>query len=126
MRNNSSGFTLIEILVVVIVIGILVAVIVPGMTSGRNITNDASVQAALINAGQAQERYALKYNSYYRTGSPESLTEFGLDDAPNVTFNFVSADVSTYCIQAHHSADPSEVFSIVPGENVRGVTCAAR
>jgi|SRR5690625_2168440 len=126
MRKSVHGVTLVELLVVIIVIGILFAVVTPGIRSGGDITDDASVQAALINAGQAQERYALKYNTYYRNGSPENLEAFGLGETPNVSFSFVSADASTYCMQAHHSSDPGSLFSLVPGENVLGVPCSAR
>ena len=43
MKNNISGFTLIEILIVVVILGILGAVVVPNIIS---ITDKARVHAA--------------------------------------------------------------------------------
>ncbi len=46
-RSSLAGFTLIEILMIVMILGILAAIIVPQFSSATQQTNDASVQRTL-------------------------------------------------------------------------------
>ena len=47
IRTACAGFTLIEILIVVVLLGILAAIIMPQFTNATQQTNDASVQQTL-------------------------------------------------------------------------------
>ena len=49
-RENEEGFTLIELMVVVLIIAILLAIAIPTFLGARNRANDRAAQASLRNA----------------------------------------------------------------------------
>ena len=64
MRKNNSGFTLVEIMIVVLIIALLSAIAIPNILRARVNAHDASAQAALKAIGTSMETY-LATNSVY-------------------------------------------------------------
>lgn len=62
--KNSAGFTIVEMMVVVAVIGILVAVIIPNINQGSAQARDAERRAMVSTMGAAIELYKDKYGRY--------------------------------------------------------------
>ena len=66
-RSPSSGFTLIELVMVIAIIGILVAVAVPSYKSSTAKARRSDGQTALMDAMVREERYFTEHNTYTTT-----------------------------------------------------------
>jgi prepilin-type N-terminal cleavage/methylation domain-containing protein len=74
-RNQQSGFTLLEVMVVVTLIGILAAVALPSFASqSRKAKGDSEVGAFFAELKVREEQYALENGRYLSTGASESTT----------------------------------------------------
>jgi prepilin-type N-terminal cleavage/methylation domain-containing protein len=117
MIRKAAGFTLIEILVVIIIAAILNAVAVPILGRARMSGNESSAIAALRTIYNGQQNfYATCGYSFYAP----TLMALGVGDTPN-SIGFVSKDLSL--------ADPTTkqgyVIDLVPGPAFPGAprTC---
>ena len=79
MIRKTKGFTLVEIMIVVAIIGILIAIAVPGFVRARSQSRMRACQENLTKIDGAKEQYALEQNK----GPGDAVSE---DDLTNVTF----------------------------------------
>ena len=85
MKNNLSGFTLIELMIAVAIIGLLSAIAYPSYTEHLITSKRGIAQAELISFSNAMEQYYIQHGSDYRAG--------GIADAkPNVYSSYVTVD----------------------------------
>ncbi|MFN8672093.1 MAG: prepilin-type N-terminal cleavage/methylation domain-containing protein [Candidatus Sericytochromatia bacterium] len=67
--NNLSGFTLIELMVVIVIIGILVAIALPNFIAAQDRAKVASVKSNMHTFQTIVETYAVDFGGLYATGS---------------------------------------------------------
>jgi len=89
MKHNEKGFTLIEILVVVIIIGVLSAIAIPGYLRSMEKTKAAGAMQALADIAKAEHDYYAVQSEYTNDFGDLVLTmtdENTMDDADNSSY----------------------------------------
>jgi prepilin-type N-terminal cleavage/methylation domain-containing protein len=109
MRPRQDGFSLIELLVVILVIAALAAIAIPVFINQRQKGYAAQVQSALKNASTAVESYAAAHGGDYSgledvPDLAETLRQNGFD-VPSWALTFdVRAGRDNYCIEIRHAS----------------------
>jgi type IV pilus assembly protein PilA len=93
--NAEQGFTVIELLVVIIIIGILLAIAVPSYLGFRDRASNNAAKANLREALPAAETY-YKDNNTYATMTKAALV--AIDSGISDSLTVASADETTYCL----------------------------
>ena len=78
-RKSSKGFTLVEIMIVVAIIGILIAIAVPGFVKARTQSRIKACQENLTKIDGAKEQYALENNLAAGAAAPAWSDIIGSD-----------------------------------------------
>jgi prepilin-type N-terminal cleavage/methylation domain-containing protein len=82
--RNSKGFTLIELMIVVVIIGILAAIAIPRFTAVSDQAKQAEAEPILKQMCTLAEAYEMREGSW-PTGDPNTIAGIGWDD-PNATY----------------------------------------
>jgi type IV pilus assembly protein PilA len=100
--RQEKGFTLIELMIVIAIIGILAAIAIPQFSSYRQRSFNAAAMSDLRNAATAQE--ALYTDSLAYTNATADLTTRGYTPSANVTLSITAASNSQYTMTAGHTS----------------------
>ena len=85
MRGDRAGFTLIEILIVVVIIGILAAIAIPKFASTKEKSYLAVMKSDLRNLAVAEETYSADNNTYYAGAVPSAALIYNPSSGVSVT-----------------------------------------
>ena len=111
-NKDQKGFTLIELMIVIAIIGILAAIAIPQFAAYRKRSYDSSSTADLRNAATAQEAYYVDNDNYAATSAALVGDTYGLYISDSVVFSVSAGTTSGYVMVSYHpSADNTFTLS---------------
>jgi prepilin-type N-terminal cleavage/methylation domain-containing protein len=118
IKNNERGFTLIELMIVIAIIGILAAIAIPQFSAYRTRSYNSASQADLRNAATAQEGYVTEQNTY--CGTLDNLTgpTYGFWLSDNVNIAIMGATTLGYTMRSHHNSGNKTWTIVGPGGSI--------
>lgn len=128
MPKNAHGFTLVELLLVMVVLGVLATIAIPKFNKTRERAFVSSMKSDLRNLATAQEAYYSEGNNFRYT---TSLGALGLQVSSGVDVSIGAADSRGWSATASHAASATEcalfygdAAAVDPATEPGVVTCA--
>jgi prepilin-type N-terminal cleavage/methylation domain-containing protein len=110
--SDRKGFTLIELMIVIAIIGVLAAIAIPQFSSYRKRSFNSAAEADLRNAVTAQEAYYVDHSTYAQIFANIIGATYGLYTSSDVTVGIADADSAGYTMTSHHiSGDRTYTFT---------------
>ena len=121
INKDDRGFTLIELMIVIAIIGILAAIAIPQFSAYRTRSYNSAANADIRNAATAQEAYYVDHQSYASAISNIQGASYGMFTSENVSAWALGADAAGYTMQSFHTSGDKTWSISGPGGSVTGM-----
>jgi prepilin-type N-terminal cleavage/methylation domain-containing protein len=111
--SDRRGFTLIELMIVVVIIGILAAIAIPKFASTKEKAYLATMKSDLRNLATQEESYYYDNNVYYGGAVPNAA--LGFSASSPVTITLANATAAGWSATATHPGAPGKTCALFYG-----------
>lgn len=130
LLKSREGFTLIELMIVIVVLGILASIAVPKLSEVREKANIAVIKSDLHNIQIALEMYYVDNNSYPADTVDPGVEDIPVDaleitlsdlvtDSPDLSYKYdLSDDGTEYLVYIQYPASDDNYYFIKSGTGV--------
>ena len=108
MTSRRTGFTLIEMLIVVVVIGVLAAIAIPKFAATKDKAKVASLKTDVRNSETAEETYFSNYAAYGTFAQLQAASNFSLSTGNTMA---ITAATNGYTVAANNGSISSAITS---------------
>jgi type IV pilus assembly protein PilA len=108
-QQTNHGFSLLEVLLVIVVIGVLATIAIPQFKSYRSGAMDAQMKSDLRNAAVAIEAYYTKNNVL--PASVDETAGYGFQPSAGVTLSLLIVSPTGYRLTASRPGGPQPSFT---------------
>jgi type IV pilus assembly protein PilA len=105
VRTEADGFSLIEVLVVILVIGVLAAIALPAFLGQRSKGQDSDAKSNARNVVSSLETYYANEHEYTDADNSEEITKSGIPIGTGKGKVALTLEEDTYTIVAHSQSD---------------------
>ncbi len=106
MKNKQSGFSLIELLLVVVIIGVIAAIAVPSLMRAKTVAEDGSAYSTMRALSTLQTSYYTRNNRYATLSELLSDQEIRLG---TIQGNTLKRSVFTYTMSPNPNPSPADL-----------------
>ncbi len=107
IQRKRGGFTIVELLIVMVIIAILAAIAFPMYLRQREKAWESNVKSDLYNAATADFSHDGEFGVF--TGDIADLYTNGYKQSEKITLD-IRASGATFCLEAFHSGNPGNVW----------------
>jgi len=115
LTKEREGFTLIELMIVIAIIGILAAIAIPQFAAYKTRSYNSAAQTDLMNAATAQEAYFVDESTYCSSTTILIGATYGLYLSDNVVFTIGAGGDETYRMTTYNTSGDATYIIRGPG-----------